>query len=82
MPETLPPERDEDYAMECGAPQDSAIDEDDDDERLSYRQEAFSAADESEDSDREVVADPASKKQRTARLTSQAPADVETSTLT
>ena len=78
VPNTPPPEDDEDEIMEDGAPQDFANAEDDDEERLSYRQEAFGADDGSEDSGREAIADPAStpqspasKKQRTARLTSQ-----------
>ena len=81
VPGMLPPECDEDETMEDGATQESANDENEDDERLSYRQEAFGADNENEDSDREVAAGPASKRQRTARLTSQAPAGVETSTL-
>ena len=43
LPDTPPPEDDEDEIMEDCAPQDFANAEDDDEERLSYRQEAFGA---------------------------------------
>ena len=76
IPGTPPPERDEDEVMEDGAPQNSASEEDDDEERLSYRQDSPDD-DESEDGGREEIASPASKKQRTARLTSKPASVVE-----
>ena len=75
VPSTPPPEREEDEAMEEeDSLQDPADDEDDDDEMPSYRQEAFGAGAESDDSDREEITAPAGKKQRTACLTAHAPA--------